>query len=127
MTQVNTHGNCGPSLAKPDPSAAHEGLVASLYHDLYPAAEILQSNQIAERAITKFWHPLYTVAVVELWEVHFYTFDMDTERVREAARELSYTDLRQEQLRVVEVLPTGYGKSLCYVCLPIVFDKLLAT
>ena len=62
---------------------------------------------------------------------------MDTERVREAARELGYTDLKQEQLRVVEafvegrdvfaVLPTGYGKSLCYACLPIVFDKLLAT
>ena len=63
-----------------------------------------------------------------------------TERVREAprsaARELGYTDLKQEQLRVVEafvgldvfaVLPTGYGKSLCYACLPIVFDKLLAT
>lgn len=66
---------------------------------------------------------------------------MDTERVREAARsaarELGYSDLKQEQLRVVEafvqgrdvfaVLPTGYGKSLCYACLPIVFDKLLAT
>ena len=68
---------------------------------------------------------------------------MDTERVREvarsAARELGYTDLKQEQLRVVEafvegrdvfaVLPTGYGKrlALCYACLPIVFNKLLAT
>ena len=66
---------------------------------------------------------------------------MDMERVREAARsaarELGYTDLKQEQLRVVEafvegldvfaVLPTGYGKSLCYACLLIVFDKLLAT
>ena len=66
---------------------------------------------------------------------------MDTERVREAARsgarELGYTDLKQKQLRVVEafvegrdvlaVLPTGYGKNLCYACLPIVFDKLLAT
>ena len=63
---------------------------------------------------------------------------MDTERVREAARsaarELGYTDLKQEQLRVVEafvegrdvfaVLPTGYRKSLCYACLPIVFNKL---
>ena len=29
-------------------------LVASLYRDLYQAADILQSNQIAERTITKF-------------------------------------------------------------------------
>ena len=56
---------------------------------------------------------------------------MDTERVREAARsaarELGYSDLKQEQLRVVEtfvqgrdvfaVLPAGYEKSLCYACL----------
>ena len=28
---------------------------------------------------------------------------------------------------VFPVLPMGYGKSLCYGCLPIVFDKLLGT
>ena len=28
---------------------------------------------------------------------------------------------------VFAVLPTGYGKSLCYACLPFVFDKLLGT
>ena len=43
-----------------------------------------------------------------------------------AARELGYTHMKSEQLRVVEafiqgrdvfaILPTGYGKSLCYGC-----------
>ena len=73
------------------------------------------------------------------WVVKNSLLHTDTERVWEAARiaarELGYTDLKQEQLRVVEafvhghdvfaVLPTGYGKSLCYACLPIVFDQLL--
>ena len=59
------------------------------------------------------------------------------EAARSAARELGFPDLKPEQLKVVEtfvkghdvsaVLPTGYGKSLCYGCLPIVFDKLLGT
>ena len=50
-------------------------------------------------------------AVVELRKIHFCTFDMDTERVREAARsaarELGYTDLKQEKLRVVETFIQG--------------------
>ena len=54
---------------------------------------------------------------------------------KSAAKELGYPDLKPEQLDIVEtfvkgrdvfaVLPTGYGKSLCFGCLPIVFDKLL--
>ena len=57
------------------------------------------------------------------------------EAVKSAAKELGYPDLKPEQLDVMEtfvkgrdvfaVLPTGYGKSLCFGCLPIVFDKLL--
>ena len=56
------------------------------------------------------------------------------EAARSAAKELGYPSLKPEQLEVVEifvkgrdvfaVLPTGYGKSLCFGCLPIVFDKL---
>lgn len=69
------------------------------------------------------------------------SFKFDSKLVREAARlsvkDLGYEDLKHEQLRVVEefvqgkdvfaVLPTGYGKSLCYGCLPLVFDRLLKT
>ena len=46
-------------------------------------------------------------------------------KVQEATRrELGYQDVKPEQMKVVEVyvqvfavLPTGYGKSLCYGCL----------
>ena len=53
------------------------------------------------------------------------------------ASSLGYPTLREQQLRVllsyirgndvVAVLPTGYGKSLCYAVLPMVFDRLLGT
>ena len=56
---------------------------------------------------------------------------------REAARSLGYQTLKDHQLLVVSslvkgsdvfgVLPTGYGKSLCFTLLPFVFDKLLGT
>ena len=52
-----------------------------------------------------------------------------------AARKLGYKEMKQEQFWIVDyfvrgqdvfgVLPTGYGKSLCYACLPLVFDTLL--
>ena len=53
-----------------------------------------------------------------------------------AATRLGYEEgLKADQLKVVvaflsgmdvfAVLPTGYGKSLCYGCLPFAFDKLL--
>lgn len=59
--------------------------------------------------------------------------------VREAAvaasRTIGYKGMKSEQLQIVEsfvtghdvfgVLPTGYGKSLCYACLPAVFENLL--
>ena len=50
------------------------------------------------------------------------------------ARSLGYISLKSEQKTVIKdfitgndvfaVLPTGYGKSLCYVCLPGVFDEI---
>lgn len=52
----------------------------------------------------------------------------------EAARRLGY-QLKKEQYEVISsficgndvmaVLPTGFGKSLCYACLPFIFDNLL--
>lgn len=54
--------------------------------------------------------------------------------VEESVRKLGYSSIRDEQKRVilsfvkgndvVACLPTGYGKSLCYFCLPFVFDEL---
>ena len=54
------------------------------------------------------------------------------------AIELGYPDLKPEQLTVMETFVKGcdvfcctpnglWGKSLCFACLPIVFDKLLDT
>ena len=51
-----------------------------------------------------------------------------------AALKLGYSGLKDLQMDVViglatgrdvfAVLPTGYGKSLCYACLPVMFDLL---
>ena len=49
-----------------------------------------------------------------------------------AAKRLGYDSLKDKQMDVIisvvkgdvfGVLPTGYGKSLCYACLPWVFDN----
>ena len=63
---------------------------------------------------------------------------MIMERVKECvidAAELGYPEMKLEQLEVAAtciegrdvfaVLPTGFGKSLCYACLPLAFDKFL--
>ena len=52
----------------------------------------------------------------------------------ECATTMGFEQLRSEQARAIMevlehkdvfvVLPTGYGKSLCYAILPLVFDKL---
>lgn len=52
-----------------------------------------------------------------------------------AARAMGYEGMKPEQLKIITalvrgrdvfgILPTGYGKSLCYACLPTVFDQLL--
>ena len=63
---------------------------------------------------------------------------MDTEEViREAARDLGIAFLKEKQLEAVKTfvegkdtfvaLPTGYGKSIIYAILPLVFDKIRGT
>ena len=57
------------------------------------------------------------------------------ECITEAAKELGYLVMKPEQLDVAvafiegrdvfAILPTGFGKSLCYACLPVAFDKIL--
>ena len=49
-------------------------------------------------------------------------------------KKLGYMKLKDEQHKIVcsfisgrdvfGVLPTGFGKSLCYACLPLIFDKI---
>ena len=58
---------------------------------------------------------------------------MVEEIVERVARKLGYV-LKEEQSQVINalireddvfgVLPTGFGKSLCYGCLPLVFDEI---
>ena len=57
-----------------------------------------------------------------------------SEVIDRAVQQLGYTATKEHQRTVVEglvgskdvfgILPTGYGKSLCYACLPLVFDQL---
>ena len=58
-----------------------------------------------------------------------------TDIVRDEARLLGYPNMKDEQLQVVNdvllgrdvfaVLPTGFGKSLCFACLPGVFNHIM--
>lgn len=54
--------------------------------------------------------------------------------IETAAKELGYDHLKPEQERIIAsflkgedvfgILPTGFGKSLCYACLPKIYDRM---
>ena len=58
---------------------------------------------------------------------------LELECVTDAPKELGYPEMKPEQLEVAAtliegrnvfpVLPTGFGNSLCYTCLPLAFGK----
>ena len=96
------------------------------YFDLFCCKIYCSSNQIAERLITTFQLRSHAHTLKRVMEI--------TAIAQTAANELGYRQLKPEQADVIEafvkgrdvfaVLPTGYGKSLCYGCLPLVFDRL---
>ncbi len=53
------------------------------------------------------------------------------ESITKAAEEVGYLAMKAEQVDIVmafvvfAVFPTGFGKSLCYACLSIAFNKML--
>ena len=57
--------------------------------------------------------------------------------IKQAGNHLGYDAIKPEQLKVVShflkgkdcfvILPTGYGKSLCFALLPLVFNTLRST
>ena len=115
------------SLAWPHPRAKSGGSGCKPYYDLFCCKICCSSNQIAERLITAFQLRSHAHKLKRVMEIKAFA--------QTVAKELGYRQLKPEQADVIEafvkgrdmfaVLPTGYGKSLRYGCLPLVFDRLL--
>ena len=112
-----------PSRTKATPSRTKSGgSGCKPYFDLFCCKIYCSSNQIAERLITTFQLRSHAHTLKRVMEI--------TAIAQTAANELGYRQLKPEQADVIEafvkgrdvfaVLPTGYGKSLCYGCLPLV-------
>ena len=96
------------SLAKPDPEREARGSGDKPILRFVLPAEILQSNQIAERLI-KIPIPREPTRRYGFGLQVQVSFDTRSEReaARSAARELSYLDLKPEQLKVVLTFVKG--------------------
>ena len=133
------------------PSREKRKVGCHAYTRICDTAENLQSNQIAgfkwfkwlltararnsslpSRPIVQLLYKKVSIDSVSL--VMFKTNAVQEAAIA-ASRTMGYEGMKSEQLQIVEsfmtghdvfgVLPTGYGKSLCYACLPLVFDCLL--
>ena len=117
--------------AEPRPRQKMGGRVTSLYADLFHRPKIGGTNQIAVFKWSNHIHFKRNHVRV------FITMDVATVTsiASEAGRRLGYQSMKPEQVDVVvkilqgrdvfAILPTGFGKSLCYACLPSAFDILL--
>ena len=91
-------------------------------------------HHICEYDYKTFMNMIIMISVLRNWKMHV---EKAAEAAAEAAaKRLGYEALKPKQVEVVKansqgrdvfaVLPTGFGKSLCYSCLPWVFDELRA-
>ena len=111
-----------------------------VWGSLYSASVMLQKSCSSDTYLTCPHLPLIAVAVWEAMHADqalswaaMASSDFEA-AILHGIHSLGYEDIREKQSEVVEsflnghdvfgVLPTGYGKSLCYACLPAVFDYL---
>ena len=98
----------------------------NIYIYIYREKSAVETTRLA-RSRSPMNEPVIELVQLVRMEIH--------DAARSVVREFGYAKLKSEQLDVVEafvkgrdvfaLLPTGYGKSLCFGCLPLVLDKPL--